>query len=109
MTKKQEIEILRETISRLGPDSYCGPWLYGQLGAIELALDSDYPPEAYALNPSQAIALAQSTIAEAKRDAEEIRDNARKDAERVKKDAADWRDQIRAMVRRDLEAILRKI
>ena len=109
MTKKQEIEILRETISRLGPDSYCGPWLKGQLGAIESALESDYPPEAYALSPQDALQYCINKRAEAKRDADEIISGAQDYSEKTRKEANLWRDQIRAMVRRDLEAILNKI
>lgn len=44
MTKDQELEILRDTIARLGPNSYVGPWLLDQLPWIESDMRSDIPP-----------------------------------------------------------------
>jgi hypothetical protein len=44
MTKNEELEILRDTISRLGPNSYLGPWLEDQLPWIESDMRSDIPP-----------------------------------------------------------------
>jgi len=82
MTKHQEIEILRDTIARLGPDSYCGPWLSGQLGAIESAMASDYSPACYALSPSEALKESMRLIQEAKADAAKIRADASADGDR---------------------------
>ena len=109
MTKSQELSSLRETIARLGSDSYCGPWLLGQLGAIESAISSDYSPACYALSPSEALKESMRLMAEARLDAAKIRADALLDAEKTRKEAAIWRDEIRAMVRRDLEAILDRI
>ena len=44
MTKDQELEILRDTIARLGVNSYVGPWLLDQLPWIESDMRSDIPP-----------------------------------------------------------------
>lgn len=44
MTKSQEIQILRETVERLGPHSYCGPWLADQIQLIEADIASDFSP-----------------------------------------------------------------
>ena len=44
MTKTDEITILRDTIQRLGPHSYCGPWLAEQLQFIEADMASDFSP-----------------------------------------------------------------
>ena len=44
MTKSQEIQILRETVERLGPQSYCGPWLAEQIQFIEADIRSDLSP-----------------------------------------------------------------
>ena len=109
MTKAQEIEILREAIARLGPESYCGPWLAGQLGAIESALDSDYPPEAYALNPEEARKEALAVVQSAKEDAAKIRQNAEEEAKATREKALRFCSEIRDTVRRDLESALSRI
>lgn len=109
MTKAQEIEIIREAIARLGSGSYCGPWLAGQLGAIESALSSDYPPGAYALNPAEATLRAAEIIQSAKEDAANIRQNAEKDAAAVRDKAINFCADTRNAVRRDLESALARI
>lgn len=45
MTKKQELEIITEAASRLGPDSYLGPWLTQLLPELEQAMRSDTIPQ----------------------------------------------------------------
>ena len=109
MKKSQEIEILRDTIARLGADSYCGPWLSGQLGAIESAINADYPPEAYALSPADAFWESQKILAEAKKEAGEIRIRAERDASRERELARDWAGEFRQSVRNQLQSILAKI
>jgi hypothetical protein len=49
MTKKQEIEAIKLFAERLGPNSYCGPWLKDQLIAIEQAIKDDFEPTCYAM------------------------------------------------------------
>lgn len=44
MTKSDEIQILREAAARLGPESYCGPWLAEIIPFIEQDIRSDLPP-----------------------------------------------------------------
>ncbi len=44
MTKHEELEVLRDAVKRLGPDSYCGPWLDSVLGAVERDIKADLPP-----------------------------------------------------------------
>jgi hypothetical protein len=109
MTKHQEISILRDTIARLGPDSYCGPWLIGQLGAIESAMASDYSPACYALSPSEALKESMRLIQEAKADAAKIRTAADKEAEGIRQLVLNWRNEIRAGVRIQLEGFIAKL
>jgi hypothetical protein len=109
MTKHQEIEILKETIVKLGADSYCGPWLLGQLGAIESAMASDYPPSVYALGPADAARESQKILAEAKADAAKIRADAVAAASRERELARDWAGEFRQSVRTQLQSILAKI
>jgi hypothetical protein len=69
MDKQTEIQILRETIEKLGPDSYCGPWLAEQLDGIERDLRSDvYPTATIARSKDE----AESIIACARKRADEI-------------------------------------
>ena len=60
MTKQDEINILRDAVKRLGPDSYCAGWLADQLPAIEQSLASD-------IFPSQTFAEIASAYAETSR------------------------------------------
>ena len=66
MTKSQELQILRDTIAKLGRDSYCGAWLADQLPSIESAITSDYPPETYAFSISESRKQAEVILSEAK-------------------------------------------
>jgi len=66
MTKAQEIEILRDTVARLGANSYCGPWLADQLPSIESAITSDFAPEAYAMSIREARIHCGQLLADAR-------------------------------------------
>jgi len=66
MTKAQEIEILRDTVARLGATSYCGPWLADQLPSIESAITSDFAPECYAMSIREARIHCGQLLAEAR-------------------------------------------
>ena len=46
MTKQAEIEALEAFVLKLGADSYCGPWLLGELPAIRAAILDDFGPAA---------------------------------------------------------------
>jgi hypothetical protein len=50
MNKREEIEFLRDMVKKLGTDSYTGPWLSGQLQAIECAILDDVCPSCFALD-----------------------------------------------------------
>ena len=66
MTKSDEIQILRNTIAKLGKDSYCGAWLADQLPSIESAIASDYPPEIYAFSITETRKQAEIILSAAK-------------------------------------------
>jgi hypothetical protein len=44
MTKQQEIDILNDTIKKLGPDSYLGPWFQQIKYELESSIRSDIFP-----------------------------------------------------------------
>jgi hypothetical protein len=45
ITKKEELEIITETIAKLGEKSYLGPWLLSVRFELEAAIRSDLVPE----------------------------------------------------------------
>ena len=50
MTKLEELAILAETVQRLGPNSYLGPWLAESLPTLRGWIESDmFPPSAESL------------------------------------------------------------
>jgi hypothetical protein len=63
MKKTQELEILRECAEKLGPNSYCGPWLLDQLPFIERDMRSNMLPQT---SWTETRRLEQTTIALAK-------------------------------------------
>jgi hypothetical protein len=44
MLKSKEIEILQDTVRRLGPDSYTAPWLTSVIAEVESNIRSDFKP-----------------------------------------------------------------
>ncbi len=109
MTKSEEIQIIRDTITRLGRDSYCGAWLADQLPSIESALASDYLPEVYAFSIREARIHADKIVAQAKIEAQEIEARAKSDAEKTRETACRFADSIRQALKRDIEAALHRI
>jgi len=103
MTKNEEIETLRKTAEKLGPDSYCGDWLLDQLPFIESDMRSDFLPQT---SWTETRKLEQNTIALAKEQAARILKDAEEQATRIKKDAQDSADMIRRTLRRELEKAL---
>lgn len=107
--KSKEIEILRNTIELLGPNSYCGPWLSDQMPSIESALASDYSPDVYAFSIHEARIHCEKIIAEAKREAAEIEARAKREAEKTREAACRFNQSIRADLRRSIESALARI
>jgi hypothetical protein len=44
MTKDEELAVLDAAISKLGPNSYIGPWLQSVRGEVEQSIRSDITP-----------------------------------------------------------------
>lgn len=83
-SKAEEIAILRDAIAKLGPLSYCGPWLACQLAEIERDLGNDFFPQ---VDRAAAIRDCEQLIAVAKDNAREIEATAHRIA-KAKTDAA---------------------
>lgn len=109
MTKSEEIQVIRDAISKLGKDSYCGAWLSDQLPSIESALASDYLPDVYAFSISEARIHADKIVAQSKIEAQEIEARAKADAEKTREAACRFADSIRQSLKRDIESALHKI
>ena len=77
MTKREEIEALKEFAERLGEDSYTGPWLKEQLPAIFTAiLDDTRPDFAGAMTMNRARAESRRIIETGTREAKKLTDRA---------------------------------
>jgi len=109
MTKSQEIQIIREAIAKLGQNSYCGPWLADQLPAIESAITSDYPPEAYAFSIREANIHSEKIIKLATDEAVAIEKRAKIEAEKLREAACQFNESIRADLKRSIESALQRI
>jgi hypothetical protein len=96
MTKDQELFILTEAATKLGTDSYCGPWLLDVLDELERDIRSDLPP-----SPSPTISRqqAESIIADARNQAATIIMNAKDAAARELKQARHEAESIRSNLR----------
>lgn len=70
MTKTQELELLDETIQRLGAQSYLGPWLSENRNAIERDIRADNHPTIDL--PAEAAKRARAIITEAEARAKEL-------------------------------------
>jgi hypothetical protein len=103
MTKNDEIETLRKTAEKLGPNSYCGDWLIDQLPFIENDMRSDFLPQT---SWTQTRKREQLGIALAKEQAARILKDAEEQAERIKKDARKNADLIRNILKMDLQKAL---
>lgn len=95
MNKSTEIQILREAAEKLGPNSYCGPWLLSVLGEVEQEIRADFMP-----SPSIARALKES---------EDVRNAARHEADGILRGARKVAEDIRADKVRKVNADIDKL
>jgi len=70
MLKEEELQIYDEAISKLGPDSYIGPWLQQVREEVEQAMRVDHPVDAPSL--METYRRAKDAIYEARLEAEAI-------------------------------------
>lgn len=96
MTKPDEIEILRDAARRLGPDSYCGPWLAEQIQFIEADIRSDFPP-------SPTLKYAESVVEAARAKCGEAMASAEREAARRVDAACTQAERIRAELRAEVQ------
>ena len=106
MSKAQEIEILRECVEKLGRDSYCGPWLQDQIPFIEHDMRCDILPTPTWTESRQ---LHEGHLALAKDQAARLVKAAEGEAERIKKEAADYAKNLRIAALNAVERAIREI
>lgn len=106
MTKQQEIDILAAAADKLGPDSYCGPWLRDQIPFVEHDMRSDFLP-----TPSwtDSRKLHEGHLALAKEQADRILKQAKEEADRIKREGADYAKNIRIAALNAIERAVREI
>lgn len=74
MTKNEELQILRDAARKLGPHSYCGPWLTAAIPVIERDIRSDLAPDPLTVgqHAAQIIREAEDVLRRAKAEADII-------------------------------------
>ena len=103
MTKEQELEIMRDTVSRLGSASYCGAWLRDIMPDIEATLRSDIIPT---VRLTDTRLECQRIIACANERASELIGIAKKQASEIISAARSNEDSVRTSVANDLKRAL---
>ena len=106
MTKNDELTLLDQTIAKLGPDSYLGPWLQAVRADVEAAIRSDYFPaivpsdaaKALAEAREEALAIQKAALAYRERQTERARVEVQALVDAAKSNA-------RAALRRALETL----
>lgn len=79
MTKQKELEIITETIGKLGEQSYLGPWLLSVRHELESMMRADSFP---CVTLSGCAEDVRDIIAKAEQKAEQIIANAKREAEK---------------------------
>ena len=100
MKKTQEIETLRDCAEKLGPNSYCGPWLLDQLPFIGRDMRSDMFPQT---SWTETRRLEQNTLTLAREQAGRILKDAEEQATRIKMEARKNADLIRDVLKMELQ------
>jgi hypothetical protein len=95
LTKTAELEMLRECIARLGPDSYAGPVLSYLLPQIEADMRSDIIPEIDLRAMHRECMEARE---KAKAERENIVANGQREAERIIKGAEQYSERLKQVL-----------
>jgi hypothetical protein len=106
MYKQDELAILDSAISKLGNDSYLGPWLMSVKAEVERDITSDFIPTASIQESRrQCVSMLEST----KKESDKRIEDAKKESERILKEANNSRDAIRNNTRVLLERALNNL
>jgi hypothetical protein len=102
-TKAQEIEILEETIQKLTPNSYLGPWLVEVKAELQAMMAADSFP---CVSLTESAEQAERITAQAERKAEQIVTNAKHEAESRETLTERERERARTLIREATNALL---
>lgn len=106
MTKTQELSILDQAISKLGTESYLGPWLRQVRDEVEGMVKADLFPDIRLTETAKQCAAMK---VQAEVYAKTVGDGARKAAEKIKADALSERHAIYSRARHVLNELSAKI
>jgi DNA-binding protein YbaB len=106
MTKEQEIKILKESIEKLGLESYLGPWLESVLIEVERDVRSDIYPSASITETRKG---CETLIAEATTEANRIVTEANRKAENTITQAFNRANGILSSTRENLRQALNEL
>lgn len=99
MTKQQELDVIRQAVATLGPDSYLGPWLAEQLPGMEHDIRSDIQP---LITWNDCRERKDSELASAQELAADIRATATAELTRARQESRSHRDQTIAFYKNQL-------
>jgi hypothetical protein len=95
MTKQQELDILQDAITKLGPDSYLGPWLADVKAEVAMLITGDCLPD---ISLKDAAMRAKGIVELAEEAAKQIKAGSERQAK-----------QANATLARDLEITARQV
>lgn len=106
MMKSEEIALLRAVAAKLGPNSYCGPWLASVADEVERDIHSDFFPlmsiASTKLTCDKMLEFARSTAAD-------IEAAARTNADKAIRATEDRIAALMERTRSDLNAAIRRL
>ena len=103
MTKNEELTLLDQTIAKLGPDSYLGPWLQAVRADVEATIRSDFYPAAVPSDAAKALAEAREEALAIRREALAYREQ---QTERARVEVQALVDTAKSNARRALQRAL---
>jgi hypothetical protein len=95
MTKQQELDILQDAITKLGPNSYLGPWLAGVKAEVGQCITCDTFPDI--------------SLRDAAQRAKGIVELAEESAQRIREGSARHEKQANASLAKDIESTARVV
>ena len=109
MTKENEIAILDEAITKLGKDSYLGPWLSSVRSEVNAFIKSDICPDAMDVSLAASRDAASKIKTAASEEAERIVQSAHDKAKRMESEASRSIDEQRVYALRALDAAVEAV
>jgi hypothetical protein len=106
MTKKDEISILKEAASKLGAESYLGPWLRRALPSLEMDINSDFYPKSYGEAEKEAQSIVQDAEMRACEIVKAACERAEKEALKIREEANSYSASVRISAKKRLQDVI---